>query len=110
MASFREVITEIVQEQEESMEDDFSSDVESDEQAVESLNIERRGDELIVCQYTTQRGDLMRDPEVRFEIDGFWKPVEYRNDYLNKDHGDGNGLSVNEFLRDWATNLEHHFL
>ena len=39
------------------------------------------------CHYGEQNGDLMRDPDMTFEIaaDGRWLPVSFRNDYVGKD-------------------------
>jgi hypothetical protein len=53
------------------------------------LSIERIGrgpndlPAVSVCHYGEQNGDLMRDPEVCFEVaaDGRWHPYYYRNDY-----------------------------
>lgn len=47
----------------------------------EDLTIEKLADNRIsVAQTYTQRMDLMRDPEIVYEIeeDGDWKPVEYQ--------------------------------
>ncbi len=40
-----------------------------------------------VCHYGEQNGDLMRDPDMTFELaaDGRWLPVSFRNDYVGKD-------------------------
>jgi len=99
MASFREMITSIVQEQEESIKNGFSVDIKPDEQAVESLSIERRENELIVCQYYDQRGDLMRDPEVRFRIeDDEWIPISYRQDPSVRQCST-DGIEIAEYLQ-----------
>lgn len=49
---------------------------------------------LSVCHYGEQNGDLMRDPEVCFEIqgDGQWMPYSFRNDYA--------GVNVAVIFRD----------
>lgn len=87
MASFRETVECIVSEQGESLESDFSVDIEAGEETVKTLSVERQGDVLIVCQYGTQRGDVMRDPAVRLHIqEELWKPIEYGNDYLSVSH------------------------
>lgn len=43
--------------------------------------------QVSVCHYGEQNGDLMRDPDMTFEIapDGRWLPVSFRNDYVGKD-------------------------
>src|SRR5579875_3334609 len=43
-----------------------------------------RGGELVsVAHYGEQNGDLMRDPEVVFEIaDGQWNPISIQQDYI----------------------------
>lgn len=54
-----------------------------------ALSIERIGEgphglpAVSVCHYGEQNGDLMRDPEMCFEIDaaGNWHPYYFRNDY-----------------------------
>ena len=111
MVDFRGVIERVVEQQNESLESDFSVYVDPDEEAIENLSIEKQGDILIVCQYGTKRGDIMLDPMVRVNIsEGIWVPIEYRNDYLSKRQRDENGIDIDDFLSNWATNLEHHFL
>jgi len=112
MSQFKDVIKRIVRSEGESIEnEDLYLDIEAESDAIEDLNIERHGNELIVCQYYIRRGDLMRDPEVRFQIqdDGSWKPVSFRDDpYTNK--RSSKGLEITNFLSTWAVNLEHQFL
>ena len=112
MSEFKDVIKRIVRSEAESIEnEDLYLNIEAESDAIEDLNIERHGDELIVCQYYMQRGDLMRDPEVRFQIqdDGEWKPVSFRDDpYTHK--RSSKGLEITNFLSTWAVNLEHQFL
>jgi hypothetical protein len=51
---------------------------------VEHVGTGPRGGELVsVAHYTEQNGDLMRDPEIVFEIgsDGKWSPVSIQMDY-----------------------------
>jgi len=71
------------------------------------LSIERHGNELIVCQYYIQRGDLMRNPEVKFRIeaDGTWTPVSYRVDPLNTYEYSTEGVPIDDMLDVWAENL-----
>lgn len=54
------------------------------------LSIERIGTgpnglpAISVCHYGEQGGDLMRDPEMCFEVgqDGAWYPYSFQNDYV----------------------------
>lgn len=74
---------------------------------VMDLTIEKIGqDRLSVAHYWTQRGDMMWDPEVVFEIgNSDWRPVEYRQDPLFHQM-DSNGLDIDDFLETWNDNLE----
>jgi hypothetical protein len=91
----------------ESIESDFYLEVDAENEAVMDLSIERHGDELIVCQYYIQRGDLMRDPEVTFRIeaDGTWTPMSYRVDPLNTYEYSTEGVPIGDMLDMWAENL-----
>lgn len=66
MRYFVKTLRTIVEQHGEEFESDFALTVESD--SFEDLTIERHGDELTVMHTYTQRGDLMRDPEVTFEL------------------------------------------
>ena len=107
MKNFRDTIISIVNQNGESIESDFYVDVDAENEAVMDLSIERHGDELIVCQYYIQQGDLMRDPEVTFRIeaDGTWKPVSYRVDPLNTYEYSTEGIPIDDMLDMWAENL-----
>jgi hypothetical protein len=100
MKNFRDTIISIVNQNGESIESDFYVDVDAENDAVMDLSIERHGDELIVCQYYIQRGDLMRDPEVTFRIeaDGTWTPVSYRVDPLNTYEYSTEGVPIGDML------------
>lgn len=109
---FKEVVEEIVEEYgSELSNENMYIRIESDADYIEDLSVERIDKEIIVTQFYTRRGDLMRDPEVRFlvEEDGSWKPVSYRLDpsvyQYCKD-----GLDLDDVLSTWATNLEEQFL
>jgi hypothetical protein len=104
---FRKTIVEIVQSNDFSTDSDFFLDIESNSDAIMDLSIERHGDELTVCQYYLQRGDLMRDPEVRFraESNGEWTPISYRIDALNAYEYSTEGLDIDDVLETWAENL-----
>ena len=71
------------------------------------LTIEKIGeDQISVAHYYTQRGDLMRDPEIVYRIeDGNWVPVEYTQDPRVYQR-DQTGLpDVQEFAQTWDENL-----
>lgn len=74
------------------------------------LAIERVGDEqIIVGHYYTQRGDLMSDPEIVFDVSGDeWIPVEYNQHGFPQIHKhDEDGLNeVASFIDDWDAQLE----
>jgi len=62
---------------------------------------------LSVAHYFKQRGDLMRDPEIVFDIsDGEWTPIEFRTDPHTHDF-DETGLEIDEFLDMWNRNLRN---
>ena len=85
-------------------------DIDSGRDYIEDLSIKRHRNELVVRQYRTQRGDLIRDPEVRLDIsNGDWEAVEYRED-PHTHQIDHDGLQLDDFLCRWATNLEEQFL
>src|SRR5262249_18087788 len=81
-----------------------------------------RGGVLVsVPHYFEQAGDLMRDPEVLFEVlphDGGWYPVSYTQDNLGIHHeavrwsGDTLitdstlALNIAAFARQWSANLD----
>ena len=80
--------------------------IESD--GYEDLTIEKvSGNRISVAQTYTQRMDLMRDPEIVYEIeeDGDWKPVEYQQDPGIYQH-DENGLNMDGFVEQWDENLK----
>jgi hypothetical protein len=81
-----------------------------------------RGGVLVsVAHYFEQAGDLMRDPEVLFEVlphDGGWSPVSYTQDnlglYHEAVHWSGDtlitdstlALNIAAFARQWSANLD----
>lgn len=112
MEYFKETITSIIESHGESIEnEDLYLDIDSGSDAIEDLSIERQGSQLIVCQYYIQRGDYMRDPEVRFRIedDDEWVPVRFRSD-PNAYEYSSQGLEITNFLKTWAVNLDEGFL
>jgi len=86
---------------------DLGDHIEVSAPGVMDLTIEKiRQDKLSVAHYWKQRGDLMRDPEVVFEIgDDGWLPVEYRQD-PSFHQMDNEGLEITEFIQRWDDNLE----
>jgi len=110
--SFQDVIRSIVEEYGSDLDNqNMYIRIESDREYIENLSVERIDKEIIVTQFYIRRGDLMRDPEVRFEIqdDGSWKPVSYRLDPSVYQYC-GDGLDLDDVLETWATNLEEQFL
>lgn len=90
----------------EDMEINENYTIESD--GYEDLTIEKLADNRIsVAQTYTQRMDLMRDPEIVYEIEetGDWKPVEYQQDPGIYQH-DENGLNMDGFVEQWDENLK----
>jgi hypothetical protein len=70
------------------------------------LTIEKVGaSRLSVAHYYTQRGDLMRDPEIVFDTTGAeWTPVEYRQDPVSY-KTDSDGVDLGGFEKQWSDNL-----
>jgi hypothetical protein len=78
-------------------------------QGYHDLTVEKISpDCLSVAHYYTQRGDLMRDPEIVFRIieNGSWMAVEYRQDDCGIYQRDESGLDVSGFVKRWDKNLE----
>jgi hypothetical protein len=88
---------------------------------VEWIGVGPRGYQAVsVAMYFEQCGDLMRDPDVVFEISdmGNWLPVSFRNDGLGIDHEavyrDGKRVMIREklvtdltvFARQWDRDLK----
>lgn len=74
----------------------------------DDLVIEKVADDrLSVAQVYTQRGDLMRDPEVVFRIDDEgWTPVMYQHDPWQYEQDDNGLPDVRHFCEGtWNTNL-----
>jgi hypothetical protein len=89
---------------------------------VEVCGIGPRGGVVVsVAQYFTQAGDLMRDPDVEFELHpaGAWWPVRFRSDAMAVEYvcverrGDalvthGNLLAdVEEFCKSWDQDMRY---
>lgn len=84
-------------------------------QGLMDLDIEKvLDDQLSVAHYYTQRGDLMRDPEIVFQVEQLsdtdsWTPIIYRQDGFPQvfQHNEtGLGRSVTDFADQWSDNLQ----
>jgi phosphoribosylformylglycinamidine (FGAM) synthase PurS component len=72
------------------------------------LTIERVADNHISVSHNyLQNGDVMRDPEIVFEIENtHWKPIEYVQDPMIAQY-DPDGLDqVESFASQWGDNLK----
>jgi hypothetical protein len=71
------------------------------------LTIEKIGEHQIsVAHYYTQRGDLMRDPEIVYRIEnGNWTPIEYTQDPGVYQRNEAGLRNVQEFSQTWSENL-----
>jgi hypothetical protein len=89
---------------------------------IEHVGTGPRGGELVsVAHYGESNGDLMRDPEIVFEVsDGQWQPVSIQQDYLGSYReavfvgADGKVYvrpaevcDIAVFARVWDRNLKH---
>lgn len=72
----------------------------------EKLTIEKVGSHRIsVAHHYTQRGDLMCDPEIVFQIEeGEWIPIEFTQHPMVY-HYDEGGLDLGGFVDRWNRNL-----
>ena len=89
--------------------------------SIEQIGVGPHGRPAIsVCHYGEQAGDLMRDPEMCFEVtqDGTFHPYYFRNDYTGTEQevyfrsGDGREMirprlkkELAAFARQWSANL-----
>lgn len=72
------------------------------------LTIEKvREDEISVAHYYQQRGDLMRDPEIVYQVNenGEWTPIEYRQDPGIYKRSQTGLPDVEDFSETWSENL-----
>ena len=94
--------------------------------SVENIGQSAEGNRLVsICHYGEQNGDLMRDPEMVFEIHTYAsldmaEPLSFRNDYMGHQQeiyrydDDGKRTHVNarlkqglkSFARTWFNNLK----
>ena len=95
--------------------------------SIESIGTSADGNRLIsLCHYGEQNGDLMRDPDMVFEIHACAdapaaEPLSFRNDYMGllqevyryDDHGKKTHVNaklkqeLTSFVRTWFTNLKN---
>ena len=72
------------------------------------LTIEKVGhDRVSVAHYYTQRGDLMSDPEIVFQIedDGTWLPIRYTQQPNIHDFDPDGIAHTQPFIDQWSSNL-----
>lgn len=64
--------------------------------------------QISVAHYYKQFGDLMRDPEIVFEIqeNGDWLPIRYRQDPYKDEYKPGGIRTAKNFARKWDRNLK----
>lgn len=107
MKSIEKILSSKGVENLEAMEINESHTIQS--QGYHDLTIEKiSSDCLSVAHYYTQRGDLMRDPEIVFRIreNDKWMAVEYRQDDRSIHQRDESGLGLGGFVKQWDENLE----
>lgn len=105
MESVKEILNDYGVDSVEEMDLNESYTAESDHYM--DLTIEKIGENrLSVAHYKEQRRDLMRDPEIVFEVDGDdWTPVRYVQDPF-MDQYDPDGIpEAEEFAQQWDENL-----
>lgn len=85
---------------------DINESVNIEMDGFTDLYIEKTGEsQLSVAHYYTQRGDLMADPEIVFDVDEDWTPIEFIQ-HPNIHHANKDGLSeVADFAGQWSSNL-----
>lgn len=77
-------------------------------EGMDDLVIEKiRENQISVANTYTQNRDLMRDPEVVFDISGnSWTPKEFTQDPMQNYRSDSSGLDdLDEFLEMWDKNI-----
>lgn len=76
--------------------------------AFQDLSIELIAENRLSVMHTfTQRGDLMRDPDIVFDLSGEeWVPVEVRQDPVQVHRMDEDGIECGDLLQMWAKNLD----
>lgn len=105
MDAIRDVLAAIGIESVEEMDVNENYTVESE--GFEDLVIEKVNDDyLSVMQYYTQRGDMMRDPEIVFDVSGDeWTAVMYRQDPTIHRRDEDGLPEATAFSEQWSENL-----
>ena len=87
---------------------DVNDLIEIENEPFMDLSVEKLADDrLSVAHYYTQRGDLMSDPEIVFDVSGDeWVPIEYTQHGVPQVHErDEDGLEMKSFLNGWNSRL-----
>lgn len=110
--NFRSVILSIIESECASVKnEDLYLDIDRNKEEFESVITDRHEDVLIVCQYYTQNRELMRNPEVKFLIDGDeWTPIAYGVDSIGGYEDRKHGVDLDYLLEKWAINLREQYL
>lgn len=89
---------------------DVNELIEVENEPFMEINVELLADNrLSVAHYYTQRGDLMSDPEIVFDISGEeWTPIEYTQHGVPSIHQHNpDGLNdASGFVDDWDDRLD----
>lgn len=89
---------------------DVNELIEVENEPFMEINVELLADNrLSVAHYYTQRGDLMSDPEIVFDISGEeWTPIEYTQHGVPNIHQHNpDGLNdASGFVDDWDDRLD----
>lgn len=89
---------------------DVNKLIEVENESYMDLCVEKLADDrLSVAHYHTQRGDLMSDPEIVFDVSGNeWVPIEYTQHGFPQVHQHNpDGLDdVAGFIDEWDENID----
>jgi hypothetical protein len=107
---FQETAKGIVEQYGEEFENNYYLRLEHDSEPVEDFSSERHRDIVVVSQSWRKNGDLMRDPSVKFRIEGDeWIPISIQVDPMMYD-SDSHGLDLDDMLSTWEVNLREFYL
>lgn len=85
--------------------------VDSGSDAMMDLTVEKTySDTVMVAHLYEQRGDIIADPELRFDASEWsdWTPTEFRQDgapQVHQQDSTGLGQGVQDFVSQWDDNL-----
>lgn len=89
---------------------DVNELIEVENEPFMDISVEKLADDrLSVAHYYTQRGDLMSDPEIVFDVsEAEWVPIEYtQHGFPQVHHHNPDGLDdVAGFVDDWDENID----